>query len=126
MGDYLCQRYGDLQSNPIEIGIEANRITSIRCTNKALLQDFTAYTHTDENSDRVGEFAIGTNTALTTVIGHILQDEKLPGIHLAFGHPYAEHTDANWISTTHIDCVGRDFDIWMDDEKIMEGGKFLV
>ena len=29
----------------------------------------------------------------------------------------------NWISKTHIDCVGRDFDIWFDDEKVMERGK---
>ena len=57
---------------------------------------------------------------------HILQDEKIPGVHIAFGHPYAEHTGANWISKTHIDCVGRDFDIWFDDEQVMQGGKFLV
>jgi leucyl aminopeptidase (aminopeptidase T) len=74
----------------------------------------------------VGEFAIGTNTACTRVIGNILQDEKIPGIHIAFGHPYAEHTGANWFSKTHIDCVGRDFDIWFDGEQVMKAGKFLV
>jgi len=126
VGDYLCQTYGDLSANPLSIEIENNRIKSLRCSNQKLLEDFRAYTSTDENSNRVGEFAIGTNTALTGVIGHILQDEKLPGIHIAFGHPYAEHTGQNWISTTHIDCVGRDFDIWMDEEKIMQRGKFLV
>ena len=70
----------------------------------------------------MGEFAVGTNTACTHVIGNILQDEKIPGIHIAFGHPYAEHTGADWVSKTHIDCVGRDFDIWFDDEKVMKGG----
>ena len=39
--------------------------------------------------------------------------------------PYAEHTGADWVSKTHIDCVGRDFDIWFDGEKVMERGKFL-
>jgi hypothetical protein len=39
---------------------------------------------------------------------------------------YAEHTGANWVSKTHIDCVGRDFDIWFDNEQVMERGKFLV
>jgi leucyl aminopeptidase (aminopeptidase T) len=91
-----------------------------------LLNDFTAYTSTDENSNRVGEFAIGTNIACTRVIGNILQDEKIPGIHIAFGHPYAEHTGADWVSKTHIDCVGRDFDIWFDGEQVMKRGKFLV
>jgi aminopeptidase len=126
VGDYLCERYGDLESNPLTIEVENNRIRSLQSENKDLRDEFRAYTSTDENSNRVGEFAIGTNTACTHVIGHILQDEKIPGVHIAFGHPYAEHTGANWMSKTHIDCVGRDFDIWFDGEKVMRRGKFLV
>ncbi|MEN3369324.1 MAG: aminopeptidase [Verrucomicrobiota bacterium] len=126
VGDYLCQKYGDLQETPLRIEVENNRIRDLQCENQELLEEFGAYISTDENSNRVGEFAVGTNTACTHVIGNILQDEKIPGIHIAFGHPYAEHTGANWISKTHIDCVGRDFDIWFDEEKVMERGKFLV
>ena len=87
---------------------------------------FWEYTHTDENSDRVGEFAIGTNIELTRLIGNILQDEKFPGIHIAFGNPYGAHTGADWYSSTHIDVVGTEFDIWVDDTQIMERGTFLV
>ncbi len=126
VGDYLCQKYGDLRNTPIIIEVKDNRIVDLRCDNKELLADFQAYTNTDENSNRVGEFAIGTNTACTRVIGNILQDEKIPGVHIAFGHPYAEHTGANWKSKTHIDCVGRDFDIWFDGEQVMESGRFLI
>jgi aminopeptidase len=126
VGDYLCERYGDLKPNPLTIEVANNRIVDLRCENKELLDDFRAYTSTDENSNRVGEFAIGTNTALTRVIGNILQDEKIPGVHIAFGHPYAEHTGATWVSKTHIDCVGRDFDIWFDGEQVMRAGRFLV
>jgi aminopeptidase len=126
VGDYLCERYGDLEDNPLTIEVENNRIVDLRSENKDLRDEFRAYTSTDENSNRVGEFAIGTNTALTHVIGNILQDEKIPGVHIAFGHPYAEHTGANWVSKTHIDCVGRDFDIWFDGEQVMRAGKFLV
>jgi aminopeptidase len=126
VGDYLCQKYGDLQATPLRIEVKDNRIHSLVCDNRELLEDFRAYTSTDENSNRVGEFAIGTNTACTHVIGNILQDEKIPGIHIAFGHPYAEHTGQTWVSKTHIDCVGRDFDIWFDDEQVMARGKFLI
>jgi len=126
VGDYLCERYGDLESTPLTIEVENNRIVDLRSKNKDLRDDFRLYTSTDENSNRVGEFAIGTNTACTHVIGHILQDEKIPGVHIAFGHPYAEHTGANWSSKTHIDCVGRDFDIWFDGGQVMKRGKFLV
>ena len=126
VGDYLCSKYGDLRDTPITIQVRDNRIVDLTSDNKELLQDFRGYTSTDENSNRVGEFAIGTNTACTHVIGNILQDEKIPGIHIAFGHPYSEHTGADWTSKTHIDCVGRDFDIWFDDEQVMRAGKFVV
>ena len=126
VGDYLCSKYGDLRDAPLTIEVIDNRIVDLRCENKELLEEFRGYTSADENSNRVGEFAIGTNTACTRVIGNILQDEKIPGVHIAFGHPYAEHTGANWASKTHIDCVGRDFDIWFDGEQVMRAGKFLT
>jgi leucyl aminopeptidase (aminopeptidase T) len=74
----------------------------------------------------VGEFAIGTNAACTHIIGNILQDEKIPGVHIAFGDPYGEHTGAKWFSKTNIDCVGRHFDVWFDGKQIMRAGRFLV
>jgi len=126
VGEYLCARYGDLQANPLTVSIENSRIVGIECDRQDLLEDFRAYTSTDENSNRVGEFAIGTNIAVSDVIGNILQDEKLPTLHLAFGHPYAEHTGAKWKSTTHIDVVGRRFDVWFDEEQVMSDGRFLI
>lgn len=126
VGDYLCAKFGDLERNPLTIQIKGNRLTKAHSENRELEADFWKYTHTDENSDRVGEFAIGTNIDLKHVIGQILQDEKYPGIHIAFGSPYGAHTGANWDSTTHIDVVGRKFNIWVDDQQIMQDGKFLV
>jgi len=124
VGDYLCEKYGDLQDAPLFIHIENSRIVHCDSENRQLLNDFVKYCMTDENSNRVGEFAIGTNIALTKLIGHILQDEKYPGVHIAFGHPYSEHTGAPWTSTTHIDVVGRDFNIWIENEQIMKEGVF--
>ena len=126
VGDYLCAKFGDLKANPLTIRVKGNRVVEAHSANKELEQDFWAYTHTDENSDRVGEFAIGTNIELKDVIGQILQDEKYPGVHIAFGNPYGAHTGAEWYSSTHIDVVGRNFDIWVDGEQIMRGGQFLI
>jgi len=126
VGDYLCAKYGDLRETPLTIRIEGNRLKEAHSKNRALEEDFWRYTHTDENSDRVGEFAIGTNIGLSGVIGNILQDEKLPGIHIAFGNPYGAHTGAEWDSSTHIDVVGTKFDIWADDRQIMRAGEFLI
>jgi aminopeptidase len=124
VGDYLCAKYGDLRETPLTLEIVANRLVSAKSMNQALRDEFWEYCHRDENSDRVGEFAIGTNLALTDVIGNILQDEKIPGIHIAFGNPYGHHTGADWYSSTHIDVVGRKFDIWADDRQIMNDGLF--
>lgn len=130
VGDFLCARFGILRETPLTIHVGHNRITSVECANKELEQAFWNYTHTDENSDRVGEFAIGTNIGVSRVIGNILQDEKFPGIHIAFGDPYGAHTGAPWKSTTHIDVVGLEFNIWLGDgnaeEQIMSEGKFLI
>jgi len=124
VGDYLCAKFGSLRE--LTIHIKENRLTEAHSENRELEDDFWKYTHTDENSDRVGEFAIGTNIDLKDVIGQILQDEKYPGVHIAFGNPYGAHTGAEWDSSTHIDVVGRKFNIWVDDEQIMQDGKFLV
>ena len=126
VGDYLCARFGDLHNQPLLIRVKASRLVEAHSDNLELEEEVWKYTHTDEESDRVGEFAIGTNIALDHVIGHILQDEKIPGVHMAFGNPYAEHTGADWYSSTHIDVVGTKFDIWADDRQIMREGQFLI
>ena len=126
VGDWLCDRYGNLERTPLTLRIEKNRLVDASSSNARLRDDFWTYTHTDENSDRVGEFAIGTNVELRHVIGHILQDEKFPGIHIAFGNPYGSHTGADWHSSTHIDVVGTDFDVFVDDQPIMRRGRFTI
>jgi aminopeptidase len=126
VGDWLCARFGSLKDCPLTVHVKQNRVSDVESSNKELETAFWSYTHTDENSDRVGEFAIGTNIELKDVIGQILQDEKYPGVHIAFGNPYGAHTGAEWYSATHIDIVGREFDIWVDDEQIMRRGQFLI
>ena len=85
--------------------------------------DFWDYCHTDENSDRVGELAFGTNLGLREMIGILLQDEKVPGVHLAFGDPYGSQTHADWTSRTHVDVLTRDCDVWIDDEQVIAEGQ---
>ncbi len=126
VGDFLCEKYGSLAGSPLTLRVKGNRLVEAHSENKELENDFWKYTHTDANSDRVGEFAIGTNIELKEVIGHILQDEKFPGIHIAFGDPYGQHTGATWKSTTHIDVVATRFNIWVDNQQIMSDGRFLI
>src|SRR5438309_11324208 len=81
-GDHFNGKYGDLQSTPLLLTIKGARLVDVACERKDLQQEFWDYCHTDENSDRVGELAFGTNLGLTEMIGVLLQDEKFPGVHL--------------------------------------------
>jgi leucyl aminopeptidase (aminopeptidase T) len=126
LGDYLGPRYGDIGATPLRVTMVDGRIVGAECDRADILADFLAYTSQAEHSDRVGEFAIGTNIAVHSIIGNMLQDEKIPGLHIAFGHGYSDQTGATWTCPTHLDIVGRSFDVWIDDEQVMADGSFLI
>jgi aminopeptidase len=123
-GDYFNGKYGDLQAAPLVMEISGGRLTRVECPRKDLQSEFWEYCHTDENSDRVGELAFGTNLGLTRMIGILLQDEKFPGVHIAFGDPYGSQTHADWKSRTHVDVLTRECDVWIDEDQIIEKGKY--
>ena len=125
-GDYFNAKYGPLAETPLVLQIEAGRLVSARCDRADLEQDFWSYCHTDPNSDRVGELAFGTNFGLSEMIGVLLQDEKVPGVHLAFGDPYGSQTHADWKSRTHVDVLTRGCDVWIDDDQVIAGGRYLL
>ena len=84
---------------PLVLEIRGGRLVVRDVRSHRPRADFWAYCHTDANSDRVGELAFGTNLGLREMIGILLQDEKVPGVHLAFGDPYGSQTHADWTST---------------------------
>ena len=125
-GDYFNGKYGDLQPTPMVLEIEGARLKRVSCARKDLEREFWDYCHTDENSDRVGELAFGTNLGLTEMVGVLLQDEKFPGVHLAFGDPYGSQTHANWKSRTHVDVLTRSCDVWIDSDQIISKGHYQL
>jgi aminopeptidase len=125
-GDYFNGKYGDLQATPLVLTIEGARLVRARCERKDLENEFWAYCHTDENSDRVGELAFGTNLGLSRMIGILLQDEKFPGVHIAFGDPYGSQTHADWKSRTHVDVLTRRCDVWIDEDQVIEKGRYKL
>jgi aminopeptidase len=125
-GDYFGAKYGDLRETPLLLEIAGGRLRAARCARADLEREFWDYCHTDAASDRVGELAFGTNIALDDMIGVLLQDEKIPGVHLAFGDPYGSQTGAAWKSRTHIDVLTRTCDVWIDDEQVIESGRYRM
>ena len=125
-GDYFGPKYGDLQPTPLVLQLAHGRLVSAKSARADLEREFWDYCHTDEHSDRVGELAFGTNIALDSMIGILLQDEKVPGVHLAFGDPYGSQTGADWKSRTHIDVLTRDCNVWIDNEQVIANGRYLM
>jgi aminopeptidase len=125
-GDYFNGKYGDLQATPLVMQIVGGRLVGVDCPRKDLEEEFWKYCHTDENSDRVGELAFGTNLGLSRMIGILLQDEKFPGVHIAFGDPYGSQTHANWKSLTHVDVLARNCDVWIDEDQVIEKGRYQM
>ncbi len=129
LGDFFNAKYGDLQKNPLSYVLKGGRavVDSVRCDHSELKEEFERYTFTtDENSNRLGEFAIGTNIGLEELIGNLLQDEKFPGIHLALGSPYPDKTGAKWDSKAHNDGIMRNPTIVVDGQTIMKDGTFTI
>lgn len=125
-GDHFNAKYGDLQATPLTLEIKGARLASVKCSRKDLQQEFWEYCHTDSNSDRIGELAFGTNLNLSEFIGVLLQDEKFPGVHIAFGDPYGSQTHANWRSETHVDVLTRGCNAWIDDNQVLAKGRYLM
>ena len=126
MGDHFTEKYG-LFEQPVRLQIAGGALVSVEAPGDPELKaEIERYMTQHPNSNRVGEFAIGTNIGLKRIIGNFLQDEKFPGVHIAFGDPYGAETGADWEASSHVDVLASHADIQVDGRKIMEHGRFLV
>lgn len=125
VGDHFAPRYGLLRS-PVRLHVAKSRVTSVETDDATLGAELEEYLGQHPESNRAGEFAIGTNLGLTRIVGNFLQDEKFPGVHVAFGDPYGPETGADWDAPSHVDVLSTRTDVSVDGREIMRGGRFLV
>ena len=127
LGDYFSEKYGELNP-PLAFDVKDSRVVldSIEGATPDVVREFTGYLTSDPLGIRAGEFAMGTNLALDKVVGNLLQDEKIPGVHVAFGAPYSDETGAPWDARTHIDCVILETDVWLDGQQVQKGGQYTL
>ncbi len=128
LGDWFSPKYGVIKETPVTLLVNDSRIDfpTVTCSNEQLRKEFLDYVRSDPNGNRLGEFAIGTNIFLERLTGNLLQDEKFPSVHCAFGDPYSEETGADWRAKTHVDGIMLNCSIWIDGKQIMDEGKHLI
>jgi leucyl aminopeptidase (aminopeptidase T) len=124
VGDHFSEEYG-LLDQPVRLHIDGE-LRRVEHPSPALCDELWSYLDSATNGRRVGELAIGTNEALTGLVGNLLQDEKFPGLHLAFGNPYVQFNGGDWSSPVHVDVVPVAINLWIDGQQIMSQGRFLL
>lgn len=125
LGDFFSEKYGVLKQ-PVTLTVKDGYITNVACADAAIEKDVRDYLFSTPNGNRAGEFAIGTLTSLHRLTGNLLQDEKMPGLHVAFGNPYPEFTGADWNANIHVDVIPARCTIEIDGREIMRDGKFTI
>lgn len=101
---------------PLKITVERGKATKIEGEGRKLKKMLT-------NGDNIAEVGIGTNPK-AKLMGNVLEDEKVMGtVHVAFGdnHTFGGKIKAN----VHLDGIIKRPDIYLDNKKIMENGRFV-
>lgn len=121
-GVYAGQRIPDIR---LKFGA-GKLITATASDNQELLDELLAM---DDGARRVGEFGVGVNFGIDRFCYDILYDEKIGGtIHLALGRAYHECGGVNQ-SALHWDLIKdlrQEGAIFLDGQKVLENGKFLI
>ncbi|MBW2965580.1 hypothetical protein KY342_00585 [Candidatus Woesearchaeota archaeon] len=101
----------ELEKHPVTLRIEdvngISRITDVQCANPEIL----AFARkkifeTDENSNRIGEFAVGTNTEIEGLSGVNILDECVGGIaRIGHGSGYSATGGNYYKSNIHADAL---------------------
>jgi leucyl aminopeptidase (aminopeptidase T) len=126
MGDHFAAKYG-LFEEPVRIRVKAGRVAAVEVAGHPEIKaEVEAYFAQHSESNRAGEFAIGSNVGLKRIVGNFLQDEKFPGVHVAFGDPYGVETGADWSCPSHVDVLASHANVVVDGRPIMEAGRFLI
>ncbi|MFF5242889.1 aminopeptidase [Streptosporangium sp. NPDC000095] len=123
LGYPLNSRHG-LLTEPVLIEVAAGEAVEVRHPDTALASEVYRLLAEAPGGLRLGELALGTNRALTGLTGNLLFDENVPGVHIAFGHPFPQYTGADWESPVHLDLVLERPSVRVDGHTVLDSGRY--
>lgn len=124
-GQFL--KYNNLQTEPLILEIKDSIITKATSNNKELEVEFNEFINKYQNANQINEAGFGTNLGIKDYFGIMLQDEKIPGIHLAIGNPCDGTTKkTNIKSEVHIDMLIKHANLKTDTKVIMQDGIYTI
>jgi aminopeptidase len=107
----------------VKLDVKNGAVTDFDSSNNEALEEILG---TDDGAHRFGEFSFGLNPVIKKPMYDILFDEKIYGSnHLTLGNDYEEAPNGNE-SNIHWDLVCIGPDVYLNDEKVREGRKFIV
>ncbi len=115
-----------LRDTPITLRITGGRAKSVECARdpslaRAVLDRFAR----TPNLDRVGLVSFGVNLGLTKPVGDVFSDQKIPGVHLSFGDPFAHETGATWTCRSWLAFTSVEHDADIDKVPVLRGGRYI-
>ncbi|MFI6283396.1 aminopeptidase [Streptomyces sp. NPDC051018] len=115
-----------LLAEPLLIEVAGGAAVSVRHPDTAFAARLHDWLSGSPGGLRLGELALGTNRALPAITGNLLFDENVPGVHIAFGHPFPEYTGADWESPVHVDMVVERPAVRVDGRAVLTDGRYLI
>jgi leucyl aminopeptidase (aminopeptidase T) len=115
-----------LQATPITLRIAGSRVKAVECpSDPALARAVTACLARTPNLDRVGLVSFGVNLGLTTPIGDVFSDQKIPGVHLSLGETFPQSTGATWTSKSWMAFTSVEHDADIDKTRVLRRGRYV-
>ena len=115
-----------LKRYPLTFKIANGKVIEISCRRSThLVRMLDEGVLEGKRADIIGEIGFGTNFGLTKLIGNILQDEKLPGVHIGIGSAMPDCGE-KWRSETHADVLMIEPTVFIDNKILIAGGNYML
>ena len=114
----------ELGRKPPKLFIEKGRVVNVEGGPGDLAKDIMANSRAGTNTDRIGQFAVGTNYDLLMPLGDRLQDMFVPGAYFSLGRPMSSLANPSWTASDSYVFMGRKTTLELDGTPIITLGRY--